>query len=154
MIAWNLSRAVQHLQSIKIQDEYGTPKELFRQACVDYSIDPKIDIAASKYNHVLNWYITKEQNCFNFHLKHDFFLNPPYSLVSKFIEFAYISHLKFDVNALILVYAKTDTNWWHNYVEGKAEVHFIKGRIKFLDAFGNPTKNSSPYPSAWVIYRT
>ena len=54
---------------------------------------------------------------------------------------------------MILCYAKTDTKWWHEYVEGKAEYHFQKGRIKFLDGQGNLTKNSSPYPSVWIIIR-
>ena len=48
---------------------------------------------------------------------------------------------------------KTDTLWWHSYVEGIAEVHFQKGRIKFLDENGDLTKQSAPYPSVWIIYR-
>jgi len=65
---------------------------------------------------------------------------------------AYESHIKHNVTGLILVYAKTDTRWWHEFVENKAEVHFIKGRVKFyLD--GQISKNSAPYPSCWIIYR-
>ena len=60
-----------------------------------------------------------------------------------------------NVELMILAYAKTDTQWWHNFVENcpTCEVHFIKGRIKFLDAKGYQTKLPAPYPSVWIIYR-
>ena len=66
---------------------------------------------------------------------------------------AWEEHEKYGIEIMILCYAKTDTKWWHKYVEGRAEYHFQKGRIKFLDEQGNLTKNSSPYPSVWIIIR-
>ena len=47
-----------------------------------------------------------------------------------------------------LVPARTDTKWFHDFVLGKAEIRFIRGRLKF----GN-SKNSAPFPSMLVIYR-
>jgi len=58
------SKSVQHLHSISVQDEYCTPKKLFQNICKIYKIWPQIDICASKTNHVVDNYITKEQNCF------------------------------------------------------------------------------------------
>jgi len=55
------SRSVQHLHSINVQDEYGTPSELFQNICKKYNIYPQIDVCASKTNHVLPNYITKEK---------------------------------------------------------------------------------------------
>ncbi len=49
----------------------------------------------------------------------------------------------------MLLPARTDTKWFHEYVLHKAEIRFIKGRLKFGD--GN---NSAPFPSMVVIYRT
>ena len=65
---------------------------------------------------------------------------------------AYYQHLKHGIDGLILVFAKTDTKWWHSFVEDKAEIHFIRGRIKFFKD-GYETKNSAPYPSCFLIYR-
>ena len=65
---------------------------------------------------------------------------------------AYYQNIKHGVEGMILIYAKTDTKFWHSFIEGKAEVHFIKGRIKFLKN-GIKTKNSAPYGSCIVIYR-
>ena len=147
------SRSVQHLGSINVQDEYGTPKELFQKICKKYDIYPEIDICASDMNHVVSNYITKEQNCFNYNITEDFFMNPPYSKVSEFMEFAYSQHVKNNVSCIILTYSKTGTRWWHKYVQGIADhVEFQKGRIRFLDENGITTKNCAPYSSVWIVF--
>lgn len=146
-------KSVQHLSIISVRDEYGTPKTLFLLACFDYTINPKLDVCATNINKKCERYFTKEIDALKQDWDQDFFMNPPYSQVSEFMRYAYKQHKKHNVNALILTYAKTDTKFWHNYVEGIAEVHFIKGRIKFLDEFGNLTKNTAPYPSVWIIFR-
>ena len=148
------SMSVQHLHSINVRDEYGTPKKLFEQVCKKYEIYPEIDICASKTNHVVSKYITKDQDCFGYSIKQDFFMNPPYSRVSEFMEFAYNQHKRNNVSCLILTYSKTGTRWWHKYVQGIADhVDFQKGRIKFLDENGNTTKHYAPYDSVWIIYK-
>ena len=48
---------------------------------------------------------------------------------------------------VMLLPVRTDTKWFHNYIYGKAEIRFIKGRLKFGDA-----KNSAPFPSMIVIF--
>ncbi len=148
-----MNRAVEHLQNIGVRDYYRTPKELFDEACQKYGLDIIYDVACNSENKVCSIGITEEQNSLSFNWDRDFFMNPPYSQVKKFMQKAYTEHLKHNVNALILVYAKTDTQFWHDYVENKAEVHFIKGRIKFLDEHGNKTKYPAPYGSCWIIYR-
>jgi len=148
------NKSVQHLKSISIQDEYGTPKELFQTICKKYNLHPQIDICASKTNHVLPNYITKQQNCFNYEIKQDFFMNPPYSKVSEFMAFAYEQHKKNNVSCLILTYSKTGTKWWHKYVQGIADhVEFQKGRISFLDENSYRTKHCAPYDSAWIVFK-
>jgi site-specific DNA-methyltransferase (adenine-specific) len=61
---------------------------------------------------------------------------------------AWEEHQKHGNTIVCLVPARTDTNWWHSYVEGKAKVRFIKGRLKFVNA-----TNSPPFPSVLVIYQ-
>lgn len=149
----SLPRSLNHLKQININDEYGTPYDLYRMACKDYGIDPQIDVCASDVNHVLPVYFTIDDDWTKHDIVLDFFMNPPYSDVRKMMWHAYDRWQKNNVNVLILVYAKTDTKWWHEYVEGQAEIHFVKGRIKFNDHKGQPTKHSAPYPSVWIIFR-
>ena len=48
---------------------------------------------------------------------------------------------------VMLLPARTDTRWFHDYIYGKAEVRFIRGRLKF-----GGSKNSAPFPSMVVIF--
>ena len=150
-----MSKSVKHLAIIGENDEYGTPSFLFLEACKKYNCNPVVDYFASKTNHVCDKYYTKNDLVFEMEWFENGFINPPYSrkLMPKVMEKAYNEHLKHNIELIILTYAKTDTHWWHNFVENKAEVHFHNVRISFNDANGNPTKNKAPYPSAWIIYR-
>ena len=49
---------------------------------------------------------------------------------------------------VMLLPARTDTRWFHNYILGKAEICFIRGRLKF-----GGSKNSAPFPSMVVVFR-
>lgn len=72
--------------------------------------------------------------------------------VSEWLEKGYIQHLKHNVDGMILTFAKTDTKWWHEFVEDKAEVHFIKGRLRF-NSGGIRSAYPAPYGSCFIIYR-
>lgn len=48
---------------------------------------------------------------------------------------------------VMLLPARTDTKWFHEYIYNKAEIRFIKGRLKF----GN-SKNAAPFPSMIVVF--
>jgi len=145
-------KSIRHLQNIKIHDNYSTPPNLYAIGCMKFGLRPTLDVCATKENTKCINFITEKEDSLLFEWLEPFFMNPPYSKVQQFMKKAYYQHLKHGVPALILVFAKTDTKWWHNFVEDKAETHFIKGRIKFFKD-GYETKNSAPYPSVWIIYR-
>jgi hypothetical protein len=72
------------------------------------------------------------------------YMNPPYGReIGKWVKKA--SENKMTV---CLLPARTDTRWFHDYIYGKAEIRFIKGRLKF-----GGSKNSAPFPSMIVIFR-
>lgn len=50
----------------------------------------------------------------------------------------------------MLLPARTDTRWFHDYIYNnqRAEIRFIKGRLKF-----GGSKNSAPFPSMVVVFR-
>ena len=145
-------KSIKHLENIKIHDDYGTPPSLYAQGCQKYEIFPTLDVCATEQNTKCRNFFTEKQDSLMYEWKETFFMNPPYSKVDKFMKKAYYQHLKHGIDGLILVFAKTDTKWWHSFVEDKAEIHFIKGRIKFFKD-GYETKNSAPYPSCFLIYR-
>jgi site-specific DNA-methyltransferase (adenine-specific) len=48
----------------------------------------------------------------------------------------------------MLIPARTDTTWFHDYIYNKAEIRFLRGRLKFSNH-----KNSAPFPSMIVIFK-
>lgn len=139
---------------------------MYAEACEKYDIHPVIDMAASKINHVTEPYITKEDDLFTKQITVDAFLNPPYGRIKKkFIQYAYEQHQDNNISILMLIFSKTGNAWWHHYIEDKAEVHNIQGRIQFNDEHGNPKmvwdkkrqkwiRGVAPYDSCWAIYRS
>lgn len=144
--------SIKHLSIIKVKDDYGTPNDLYQKACKDYNIFPTLDVSATQFNSKCPNFYTPEEDGLTKDWNRTFFCNPPYSRVASFMKKAYYDSKTFQVEGMCLIFAKTDTKFWHSYIEGKAEVHFIKGRVKFLKD-GFKTKNSAPYPSCFVIYR-
>lgn len=148
-----MSKAIQHLQSITPQDEYGTPWSTYQQGVKLAGFTPIFDVCTNIFNKKCGTFFTMRDDALTKQWFKDFYMNPPYSKVKQFLRYAWQQHQKWNVNGLILIYAKTDTRWWHEYVQDKAEVHFIQGRIKFNDYYGKQTVHPAPYPSCWVIYR-
>lgn len=64
------------------------------------------------------------------------------------------------VTLIALVPARTDTAWWHDFVEpvrlGKrpGEIHFMRGRLSFAPGPGPKPKSqtSAPFPTALVCF--
>ena len=48
----------------------------------------------------------------------------------------------------MLIPARTDTNAFHDFIYGVAEIRFIRGRLHF-----NGLKINAPFPSMVVVYR-
>lgn len=166
-----------HLSNIEINDLWETPITLYDEAREKYGIDPKVDVCATKKNSLCPEFINGKMNALKSSWQKPFFMNPPYSQVAHFMAKAYFEHKRHNVDALILTYSKTDTKWWHEYVEDRAEVHFIAGRVSFQFKGVRPrfcteckvrsytqakrckacgktmTRYSAPYPSVWIIYR-
>ena len=54
--------------------------------------------------------------------------NPPYGReIGKWVEKAATSNTK----VVMLLPARTDTKWFHEWILHKADIYFIKGRLKF-----------------------
>ena len=76
------------------------------------------------------------------------FCNPPYGRQIKYwIKKAYEESQKDNTKVVMLIPARTDTIYFHEYIYHKAEIRFIKGRLKFGNA-----KNSAPFPSMVAIF--
>jgi len=57
----------------------------------------------------------------------------------------------------MLIPSRTDTKYFHDYVYNKAEIRFIKGRLKFVDMDYEGKEEDrkmspAPFPSMLVIF--
>lgn len=76
------------------------------------------------------------------------FCNPPYGrVIGDWVKKAYEESQQPDTLVVMLIPARTDTKWFHDYIYHKAEIRFIRGRLKF-----GGSKNSAPFPSMVVIF--
>ena len=129
--------------------EWATPQKYYEELNNEFVFD--LDPCATIENHKCDTFYTKEING----LKrswggHRVFCNPPYGKeIGKCVEKAYKENLLNNVFIVMLLPARTDTKWFHNWIYKKsnAEIRFIKGRLKFNDG-----KQSAPFPSMIVIY--
>lgn len=84
------------------------------------------------------------------------FCNPPYGRnINEWVRKGYEESQKPGTVVVMLIPARTDTSYYHDYIfGGKAdEVRFLRGRIKFTDEDGN-TKDAAPFPSAVIVWRS
>ena len=137
---------------MKVNDDYETPGPLFDSGCQVANFKPLLDVCATEKNTKCEKFISKKQNALTKEWLVDCFMNPPYSEIAKFVEKAFIEHKVNDIKILSLMYARTDTVWWHRFIEGKSQVYFIRGRVRFQKN-GKNAKHTAPYPSCWVIWQ-
>lgn len=124
-------------------EEWATPQDFFEQ--IDKEFHFNLDVCATAENAKCDKYYTKEQDGLSQEWDGIIWCNPPYGRsIGMWVKKAYESK----ATVVLLVPARTDTKWFHDYVLGKAEVRFVKGRLKF-----GGCKNSAPFPSMLVVYR-
>ena len=130
-------------------DQWATPQDFFDKLNEEFHFT--LDPCADEFNHKCEKYYTKKDDgLFQDWENETVFCNPPYKWVALWVHKCYLHSEKGDGTAVMLIPARTDTKWFHDYIYNKpnVEIRFIKGRLKF----GN-SKNSAPFPSMVVIFR-
>ena len=80
---------------------------------------------------------------------HRVFCNPPYGKdIKLWVQKCYEESRKENTVVVMLIPARTDTKYFHDFIWKKAEIRFVKGRLKFGES-----KNSAPFPSMVVVFR-
>ena len=77
------------------------------------------------------------------------FCNPPYGRAIKdWVEKCAKEAKKPETLVVMLIPARTDTKYFHQYIYGQAELRFIPGRLHFNDG-----PQGAPFPSMVVVFR-
>jgi site-specific DNA-methyltransferase (adenine-specific) len=126
--------------------EWETPQDLFDSLDTLYRFD--LDVAATAENTKCNRFFTKDddglaQNWGGSRV----WCNPPYGRqIAKWVQKAYEESRKPGTIVAMLLPARTDTAWFHDYAM-KGKVQFLRGRVRFGGA-----ENNAPFPSIIVIF--
>ena len=127
-------------------DNWATPQALFDRLNDEFHFT--LDVAADETNHKCTEYFTKEQDGLSQKWEGCVWCNPPYGReIFRWVKKAYEEHEN-GATVVLLLPARTDTKWFHEYVYGKAEIRFLRGRVKFGDGKGN-----APFPSMICVYK-
>lgn len=131
------------------KDDWETPQDFFDKLNEEFHFD--LDPCADCINHKCKKFYTKDDNGLLQDWRgHTVFCNPPYGSKSTvdWIRKCAEEGCKPNTTVVMLIPARTDTRAFHEYIYGKAEIRFIKGRLKF-----GGSKNSAPFPSMLVIFK-
>ena len=129
-------------------NEWGTPKELFDELNAEFHFT--LDPCSTHENAKCKQHYTVEEDG----LSQDWageivFCNPPYGReIAKWVKKAAVSH----ATTVMLIPARTDTSYFHDYIYGKAEIRFLRGRVRFERTNGTPG-DAAPFPSMIVVFR-
>jgi site-specific DNA-methyltransferase (adenine-specific) len=128
------------------KDDWRTPKWLFDQ--LDSEFHFNVDLCADDENHLCEEYYTIERDGMSADLTGKrVFCNPPYGRTNTARWIEKCAESGADV-AVMLIPARTDTAAFHEYIYGKAEVRFLRGRLRF-----SGSAHDAPFPSMLVIFR-
>lgn len=126
-------------------DMWATPQDFFD--ALDAEFHFTLDACAVKENAKCAAYYTPEQNGLDQPWTGQVWCNPPYGRnVGQWVKKAHDTASGGGCVVMLLP-ARTDTRWFHDYIYGKTEVRFIKGRLKF-----GSCQNAAPFPSMVVIF--
>lgn len=132
-------------------DKWATPQAFYDNLNKEFNFT--LDPCADEFNHKCKKYFTKEQNGLVQNWGGEtVFCNPPYGRKDSYVwvKKCYEESLKPNTTVVLLVPARTDTRWFHNYIykNPRAKYEFIKGRLRFGDG-----KAPAPFPSMVVVFK-
>ena len=128
-------------------DLWETPQDLFNRLDAEFGFD--LDACALPQNAKCAAYYTTEQDGLSQPWDGVVWCNPPYGRnIGKWVQKAHEENRRNNNYIVMLLPARTDTRWFHDYILGKTEIRFIRGRLKF-----GGSKNSAPFPSMVVVFR-
>ena len=166
---------MKYITTIQKNDEYTTPSHILKNFCKSYDIPyPKLDVAARADNTKCSSYYTIENNALDNEWDEPYFCNSPYSRIEEFLKYGLEQTKKHNVLGIFLLFAKTDTKYWSEFIFPHSRIIWVKGRIQFPTAAGLNRRcykckgytnlercptcgivtaiQNSPYGSAWVLF--
>jgi len=141
-----MNKKTQNLMFSSQKDEWSTAQDFFDGLNKQYNFT--LDPCATAQNTKCPKFYTQDDNgLIQDWSGNSVYVNPPYSNVKEWVNKALQESRKPNTTIVMLVAARTDTKFFHDYCTKANQIFFIKGRLKF----GGST-NSAPFPSMVVVF--
>ena len=129
-------------------DNWATPQDFFNKLNEEFHFN--LDPCADEFNHKCDKYFTEKQDgLLQKWGGNTVFCNPPYGkVIGDWVKKAHEAAKEPNTTVVMLLPARTDTKYFHEYIYGKHEIRFLRGRLKFGDS-----KNAAPFPSMVVVMK-
>jgi len=130
------------------RDDWETPQPFFDRLDQEFSFT--LDPCANDQNHKCALYYTRVQDGLaRPWTGHTVWVNPPYGkkVLPNWVRKCWLA-CQHGTTVVLLIPARTDTAYWHDYVMQSAEVRLVRGRLRFVGA-----KGAAPFPSTVVVFR-
>jgi site-specific DNA-methyltransferase (adenine-specific) len=127
--------------------DWPTPRDYFGKLHAEF--DFTVDACASHDNACLPRYWTeRDEGLMQSWAGERVYMNPPYGRqLPRWIEKAWNEAGVADI-IVALIPARVDTDYWHRFIFGHAEIRFLRGRLRFKGA-----RNVCPFPVAVVVWQ-
>ena len=123
-------------------DLWETPQELFDKYDAIYRFET--DVCALPENAKCKRFFTPEMDGLKQEWTGVCWCNPPYGRqIGKWVEKA----VKSSATVVMLLPARTDTKWFHDWCLPYGKIEFLRGRLKF-----GGCDNPAPFPSMIVVF--
>jgi phage N-6-adenine-methyltransferase len=123
----------------KIQSvDWWTPPEVFDKLNIEFDIDVASPIGGIDWIPAKKYY-TEQDDGLTQDWEGTVWMNPPYGIATGSWLNRFVKH----GDGIALVFARTDTRWFHNYALKADALLFTKGRLKFINPERNDTSTSA-----------
>ena len=129
-------------------NEWETPQGFFDALDAEFGFT--LDAAATAGNTKCKRYYAKDDDALCQRWPGVVWCNPPYGrAIGKFVRKGWEEAQK-GSTVVMLIPARTDTRYWHDYVMRASEVRLVAGRLRFSRG---SKRGAAPFPSAVVVFR-
>lgn len=129
-------------------NEWATPQKFFDELNAEFHFN--LDPCSTHQNAKCPKHFTLDEDGLSQNWGgYKVFCNPPYGRdIATWVRKCYEESRKPNTLVVMLIPARTDTSYFHDYIYHKArEIRFIRGRLHF-----NESKQGAPFPSMVVIF--
>lgn len=126
------------------REDWETPHELFEQLHREFGFT--VDAASTDENAKIERHYTEENDGLIQSWEGEtVFCNPPYGRkIAAWVKKAYEESRKPNTTVVLVIPSRTDTSYFHDYLYGKAELRFVRGRLSFEMGGGISRESTVP----------